>query len=82
MCAASLIGEYVMWLGFGDNRSNTRPRRKGKSEMPIFPPRGAIDLSKLEDADAKDEDGRFQADWSQAFMTLVAENASTCASAI
>ena len=75
MCAAGVIGEYVMWLGFTDSRSNSRPRRKGKREIPIFPPRPAVDLSRLAEAEAASED-RFFADWSQAFTMLVAENAA------
>ena len=35
MGAAGVIGEYVMWLGFTDSRSNSRPRRKGKREVPL-----------------------------------------------
>ena len=75
MCAAGVIGEYVMWLGFSDSRSNSRPRRKGKREIPIFPPRPAVDLARLTEAEAVSED-RFFADWSQAFSMLVAENAA------
>ena len=75
MCAANVIGEYVMWLGLADSRSNSRPRRKGKRETPIFPPRRDIDLSRMEEQEA-DSDERFFADWSQAFMMLVADNAS------
>ena len=74
MCAANTIGEFVMWLGFNDARSNSRPRRKGRTETPIFPPRKAVDLSRLEADDETDE--RFHADWAQAFMTLVGENAA------
>ena len=70
-CAASLIGEFVMWLGAMDTRSNTRPRRKGRREIPIFPPRVEADLAKLEDD--PDED-RFFADWAQAFIMLVTDN--------
>lgn len=75
MCAAGAIGEYVMWLGFTDNRSNSRPRRKGKREIQIFPPRPAADLSRLE-AGVTESEERFFADWSQAFTMLVAENAA------
>jgi hypothetical protein len=74
MCAASMIGEFVMWLGFNDARSNSRPRRKGKREVPIFPPRAMVDLARLAEAEAASEE-RFFADWSQAFSMLVAENA-------
>ncbi len=76
MCAATTIGEYVMWLGLADSRSNSRPRRKGKRETPIFPPRAAIDLSRMEEQEAE-SDERFFADWSQAFMILVADNAAS-----
>ena len=75
MCAAGVIGEYVMWLGYTDSRSNSRPRRKGKREIPIFPPRPSVDLARLNEAEAASED-RFFADWSQAFTMLVAENAA------
>ncbi len=75
MCAATVIGEYVMWLGCTDSRSNSRPRRKGKREIPIFPPRAAVDLARLAEAEAASEE-RFFADWSQAFTMLVAENAA------
>ncbi len=71
LCAATVIGEFVMWLGFMDSRSNSRPRRKGKREIPIFPPRDAVDLSQLEETPGAD---RFFADWSQAFTMLVGEN--------
>ena len=74
MCAANTIGEFVMWLGFNDARSNSRPRRKGRTETPIVPPRKVVDLSRLEVASTDDE--RFHADWTQAFMTLVGENAA------
>ena len=73
MCAAGAIGEFVMWLGFADSRSNSRPRRKGKGETPIFPPRQAIELSRI-GAEGDVAEDRFFADWSQAFMALVAEN--------
>ena len=76
LCAASVIGEYVMWLGLADNRSNSRPRRKGKRETPIFPPRAAVDLSRMEEQEAE-SDERYFADWSQAFMMLVADNAAS-----
>ncbi len=76
MCAASTIGEYVMWLGLADSRSNSRPRRKGKRETPIFPPRSTIDLSRMAEQEGE-SDERFFADWSQAFMILVADNAAS-----
>ena len=71
MCAASVIGEFVMWLGCMDSRSNSRPRRKGRREIPIFPPRAEADLTRLDETPSDD---RFFADWSQAFTMLVAEN--------
>jgi hypothetical protein len=58
-----------------DSRSNSRPRRKGKREVPIFPPRATADLGRLAEAEAA-SDERFFADWSQAFAMLVADNAS------
>ena len=70
-----MIGEYVMWLGLADSRSNSRPRRKGKRETPIFPPRAEVDLSRMEQQEAE-SDERFFADWSQAFTMLVADNAT------
>lgn len=75
VCAASIIGEYMMWLGFTNSRSNSRPRRKGKSETPIFPPRREIDPSRV-GAETEPSDERFHSDWAQAFMTLVSENAA------
>ena len=31
LCGANIISDYIMWLGFSDPKSNSHPRRKGKS---------------------------------------------------
>ena len=74
MCAANIIGDYVMWLGCNDALSNNQPRRKGRKETMIFPPRLAIDVW-AGGADDPDFDREFLADWSQAFLRLVDDNA-------
>lgn len=74
MCAASAIGDYVMSLGFDDLFSNSHPRRKGKAQQPIFIPKASTAL----DAVAEPVDERqFYSDWSQAFLAMVDENASS-----
>lgn len=74
LVAANLIGDYVMWLGFDDVRSNAHPRRKGRAGSPIFPPRSATDA--FADAGGGSNAGRaFLTDWSQAFLALVSANA-------
>ena len=74
MCAANIIGDFVMWLGCNDVLSNNHPRRKGRSQTPIFPPKPAGDIWSGP-CEEPDFDREFLADWSQAFKTLVAENA-------
>ena len=74
MCAANIISDYVMWLGFNDTLSNAHPRRRGRAQTPIFPPRKAADIWS-EAAATDDFDREFLADWSQAFLALVGENA-------
>lgn len=73
-CAANVIGEYVMSLGFSDVLANSHPRRKGKAQEPIFPPRSSIPLEAISQTPSGDEE--FFADWSQAFLTLVGDNAA------
>lgn len=73
-CAASTMGEYVMWLGFNDVLSNSHPRRKGRSQTPIFPPRASTDVWS-DDAATEELDRRFLSDWSQAFQAIVEGNA-------
>ena len=74
MCAANIIGDYIMWLGCNDAQSNNHPRRKGRTQTPIFPPKTATDIWAAA-ADEPDFDREFLADWSQAFLRLVDENA-------
>ena len=74
MIGARVLGDYVMWLGFNDPHSNAHPRRKGRSETPIFPPRKVSGLWSLE-AEEPDFDRDFLADWSQAFVALAEANA-------
>jgi hypothetical protein len=74
LCIANAVGDYVMTLGFSDVFSNSHPRRRGTEQTPIFPPRAALGLSGL-DVTA-DYDREFTTDWSQAFMTLVDDNAT------
>ncbi len=74
MCAANIIGDYVMWLGCNDAHSNNQPRRKGRGETPIFPPKVATDVW-AGGSDDPDFDREFLADWSQAFLRLVDDNA-------
>lgn len=74
LVAANLIGDYVMWLGFDDVRSNAHPRRKGRAGAPIFPPKDATDAFAAAETDAQAERA-FLTDWSQAFLALVAGNA-------
>ena len=78
MCAANVIGDYVMWLGCNDALSNNHPRRKGRSETPIFPPKVTSDIWAVA-ADDGDHDREFLSDWSQAFHRLVDENATDLA---
>ena len=63
-----------MSLGYNDVMSNSHPRRKGREQKPIFPPRNAVGLNAIEDT--TDLDKEFLADWSQAFMNLVDDNAT------
>lgn len=74
LCVANAVGDYVMTLGFNDVFSNSHPRRRGHEQAPIFPPRGNLGLAALDDT--TDYDKAFVADWSQAFMTLVDDNAT------
>ncbi len=74
MCAANVIGDYVMTLGFNDLLANSHPRRKGKLQQPVFPPRNRIALSSI--GEQENADDEYFADWSQAFLGLVGENAS------
>ncbi len=76
MFAANSIGEYVMRLGANDVFSNQHPRRKGYARAPIFPPKAPILLSTL-DAAGPTPDDELYSDWSQAFVTLVADNAAS-----
>ena len=78
MCAANVIGDYVMWLGCNDALSNNHPRRKGRSETPIFPPKVTTDIW-AGAADEQDFDREFLSDWSQAFLRLVDDNATDLA---
>jgi hypothetical protein len=73
-CAANVIGDFVMTLGFNDVLANSHPRRKGKSQQPVFPPRNRIALNAIDDE--TDLDQEYFSDWSQAFLGLVGENAS------
>ncbi|MGQ0671538.1 MAG: virulence factor SrfC family protein [Hyphomicrobium sp.] len=73
-CAASAIGDFIVSLGFDDVMANSHPRRKGKAQKPIFPPRSSISLDAADEAD--DLDSEFFADWSQAFISLVGDNAT------
>jgi hypothetical protein len=79
LVAASLIGEFVMWLGFDDVRSNAHPRRKGRAGAPIFPPRDHTDAFAEAQSEGRDSGLEFLADWSQAFLALVADNAGEIA---
>lgn len=72
-CAASAIGDYVMCLGYSDMMSNSHPRRKGKSQQPIFLPRAS---ASLDDVAAPVDDRQFYSDWSQAFLSMVDDNVS------
>lgn len=74
MVGTRVLGDYVMWLGFNDVQSNAHPRRKGRSETPIFPPRKSTGLWSLE-ADEPEFDRAFFSDWAQAFVALVEANA-------
>ena len=74
MCAANIIGDFVMWLGCNDALANDHPRRKGRNETPIFPPKSATDIW-AGAAVESDFDREFLADWSQAFLRLVDDNA-------
>ncbi len=78
MCAANVIGDYVMWLGCNDALSNNHPRRKGRGETPIFPPKVSSDIWAVA-ADDGDLDREFLSDWSQAFLRLVDDNATDLA---
>ncbi len=78
MCAANVIGDYVMWLGCNDTLSNNHPRRKGRGETPIFPPKVTSDIWAVA-ADDGDLDREFLSDWSQAFLRLVDDNATDIA---
>lgn len=73
-CAAAVIAEFVMSLGFNDVMANSHPRRKGKTQQPIFPPRSGIAVGSLNQYTGQDEE--YFSDWSQAFITLVGDNAS------
>lgn len=73
-CAANVIGDFVMTLGFNDVLANSHPRRKGKSQQPVFPPRNRIALNALDEDTNLDEE--YFSDWSQAFLGMVGENAS------
>ncbi len=74
LCVANAVGDFVMTLGFDDTFSNSHPRRRGHQQTPIFPPRNTRGLTAL--ADSTDHDKEFVADWTQAFMTLVDDNAT------
>ena len=74
LCISNAVGDYVMSLGYNDVMSNSHPRRKGREQKPIFPPRNAVGLNAIEDT--TDLDKEFLADWSQAFMNLVDDNAT------
>jgi hypothetical protein len=79
LVSASLIGDFVMWLGFDDSRSNAHPRRKGRAGTPIFPPRDGTDAFGTGATDDRAAERAFRADWSQAFLALVADNAADIA---
>lgn len=74
ICVAEAVGGYVMRLGFDDIFSNSHPRRKGHAQQPIFPPRNAISLADLDSQPSPEAE--FYTDWSQAFITMVDENAA------
>lgn len=74
LCISNAVGDYVMTLGYNDVMLNSHPRRKGREQKPIFPPRNAVGLAAIEDG--SDLDKEFQADWSHAFMTLIDDNAT------
>ncbi len=74
ICVAEAVGGYVMRLGFDDIFSNSHPRRKGHAQKPIFPPRNAISLADLDDQPSPETE--FYSDWSQAFITMVDDNAA------
>lgn len=74
LCVANAVGDYVMSLGYKDVFSNSHPRRRGHEQTPIFAPRASLGLAGLDlTADYEQE---FIADWSQAFLTLVDDNAT------
>ncbi len=78
LVAASVIGDYIMWLGFGDANANNLPRRKGRAQTPIFQRPASMDVW-AESSDGTGFDQQFLIDWSQAFQTLVADNVSDLA---
>ena len=69
------MGEYIMWLGFNDIFSNSHPRRKGRSQTPIFPPKSSSDIWSVE-AEPQELDHKFLSDWSRAFLALVDGNST------
>lgn len=73
LASASLIGDYMMWLGFSDPQSNSHPRRKGRAQAPIFQRSVAADAF-ADPGDPSGFDQEFLTDWSQAFQELVKEN--------
>ncbi|MFM9942199.1 MAG: virulence factor SrfC family protein [Hyphomicrobiaceae bacterium] len=78
LVAASVIGDYVMWLGFADAHANTQPRRKGRAQTPIFQ-RAASTNVWAGGSDTAGFDQEFLIDWSQAFQALVADNVADLA---
>jgi hypothetical protein len=75
LAAASLLGDYMMWLGYADPQSNSHPRRRGRAQAPIFQRKAASDAFD-EIAQPEGFDQEFLSDWSQAFHALVKENSA------
>jgi hypothetical protein len=73
LAASSQLNDFIITLGYDNTFSNDHPRRRGKSQAPIFEKKPPLALDQIVDETAP-FDQQFYQDWIEAFMALVAAN--------
>lgn len=76
LLAANAIGAFVMWLGYASAPPAERPARQDEPSARVFQPRPPMDFPELQEQPSS-FDGRFYADWFNAYFAFVDDNAAS-----